>query len=437
MSDTNKDLHATVLGVRAPWFVTEVDVSAKREEVTVTIQCRTDAQQACPTCGEPCPGYDTRRRSWRHLDTCQFKTVLVADVPRVQCREHGVAQILTPWAEPGSGFTALMESLIIDWLGEAGISAVARRMRLTWDQIDGVMQRAVRRGLERRKIREVRCVGVDETSFQKRHEYVTVVTDIERGHVLHVADDRTTVSLDGFWGLLSEEQLAGIEAIAMDMCAAYVRSARAHVGDADSKICFDRFHVAKLLNDAVNTVRKQENRELAADGMYVPKRTKYIWAQNPENMPRERRIEFDLLRDCSLKAGRAWAIKDAARWLWSYAARGWATKAWKKWIGWAMRSRLEPMKKAARTVQAHLWGIVNAIVLGVTNATAESVNSRIQWIKKQACGFRNRERFRNAIYSTSADSTSTPRRGQLPTRLPEAPGFRPSSARSASRGPGP
>lgn len=156
--------------------------------------------------------------------------------------------------------------------------------------------------------------------------------------------------------------------------------------------------MAKLLNDAVNTVRKQENRELAADGMYVPKRTKYIWAQNPENMPRERRIEFDLLRDCSLKAGRAWAIKDAVRWLWSYAARGWATKAWKKWIGWAMRSRLEPMKKAARTVQAHLWGIVNAIVLGVTNATAESVNSRIQWIKKQACGFRNRERFRNALY---------------------------------------
>jgi transposase len=319
-------------------------------------------------------------------------------VPRVKCDEHGVLQIVTPWAEPGSGFTALMEALVIDWLREASLSAVARRMRLTWDEIDGVMQRAVHRGLERRRVRGVRRVGVDETSFQKRHEYVTVVTDIDRGHVLYVADDRTSDSLDGFWGLLSAKQLAAIEAIAMDMCAAYVRSAREHVPGAEGKICFDRFHVAKLLNDAVNTVRKQENRELAAEGAYVPKRTKYIWTQNPENMPRERRIQFDLLRDCSLKAGRAWAIKDAARWLWSYAKRGWATLAWKRWIGWAIRSRLEPMRKAARTVRDHLWGIINAIVLRVTNAGAESANAKIQWIKKQACGFRSRERFKKAIY---------------------------------------
>jgi transposase len=291
-----------------------------------------------------------------------------------------------------------MEALIIDWLKEASILAVSRRMRLSWDQIDGVMQRAVRRGLQRRKLEAIGRVGVDETSFQKRHEYVTVVSDLERGRVLYVADDRTHASLDGFWALLSAEQLREIEAVAMDMCAAYVRSTREHVEGADSKICFDRFHVAKLLNDAVNTVRKQENRELAAAGEYVPKGTKYVWTQNPENMSGNRRVQFELLRDCSLKAGRAWAIKDAARWLWSYVARGWAVKAWKRWIGWAVRSRLEPMKRAARSIRAHLWGIVNAIVLRVTNAGAESQNSRIQWIKKQACGFRSRERFRNAIY---------------------------------------
>jgi transposase len=156
--------------------------------------------------------------------------------------------------------------------------------------------------------------------------------------------------------------------------------------------------VAKLLNEAVNKVRKQENIELAAEGAFVPKHTLYVWAQNPENMPEDRRHIFDLLITCSMKAGRAWAIKDAARWLWSYATRGWARKAWKRWIGWAMRSRLEPMKRVARTIRDQLWGIVNAIVLGVTNAGSESQNAKIQWIKKQACGFRNRERFRNAIY---------------------------------------
>jgi transposase len=401
-------LYAAILGIKAPWQVTAVDLQLKEEEVRVMVAARPDTRWACPSCGKPCPGYDTRRRSWRHLDTCQFKTFVVADVPRVQCGEHGVVQIEVPWADPNAGFTALMESLIIDWLKEASISAVSRRMRLSWHEIDGVMQRAVRRGLARRKLEAIERIGVDETSFQKRHEYVTVVSDLRGNRVLFVADDRKSQSLDGFWALLSPEQLRAIEAVAMDMCAAYVRSTREHVEDADSKICFDRFHVAKLLNDAVNTVRKQENRALEAAGESAPKGTKYVWTQNPENMPQDRRVMFDLLRDCSLKAGRAWAIKDAARWLWSYTTRGWAAKAWKRWIAWAMRSRLEPLKHVARTIRDQLWGIVNAIVLHVTNAGAESQNAKIQWIKKQACGFRNRERFRNAIYFHLGDLDLAP-----------------------------
>lgn len=396
MNDTH--LYAAILGIQAPWQVTKVELRADIEEVTVTVALKANATAACPQCGRACPGYDTRQRSWRHLDTCQFKTIVVADVPRVKCEAHDVVQIAVPWAEPGSGFTALMERLIIDWLREANISAVARRMRLSWDQIDGVMQRAVQRGLARRELEPIKQLGVDETSYQKRHEYVTVVSDLVRGRVLYVADDRTRASLDGFWALLSPQQKGEIEAIAMDMCAAYVRSAREHIEGADAKICFDRFHVAKLLNDAVNSVRKQENRELAAAGEYVPERTKYIWAQNPENMSQDRRVQFELLRTCGYKVGRAWALKDTARHLWGYAVRGWAAKAWKRWIGWALRSRLEPMRKVARTIREHLWGIVNAIVLHVTNAGAESINAKIQWIKRQACGFRNRERFRNAIY---------------------------------------
>jgi len=258
-------------------------------------------QHDCPRCGKASPGYDTRRRSWRHLDTCQFKTIIIADVPRVNCAEHGVLQIDVTWAAPESGFTVLMESLIIDWLLEASISAVARRMHLTWDEIDGVKQRAVKRRLERRKLKPMRRVGVDETSFQKRDEYVTVVTDLDSGDVVHVADGRSHESFDVFWGILSPEQLCEVEAVAMDMSPSYVRSTRQYLPEADSKICFDRFHVAKLLNDAVNDVRKQENRELAAEGAFVPARTKYVWAPNPENMSAERRHIFDLLRKCSLK----------------------------------------------------------------------------------------------------------------------------------------
>lgn len=394
----NRDLYATILGVQSPWQVTSVELRAKDEEVIVTIAARPETAHACPICGLPCPGYDSRPRQWRHLDTCQFKTTLRADVPRVECKEHGVHQIRTPWAEAGSGFTMLMEGLVIDWLRETSILGVARLMRLSWDQIDGVMQRAVRRGLARRRLEAFERLGVDETSARKGHRYVTVVTAMESGNVLHVADDRTSESLDEFWALLTPEQLAAIEVVAMDMCAAYIKSARKHVPGAESKICFDRFHVAKILNDAVNAVRKQEIREAAERGEYVPRRTKYVFAQNPENMPQDRRAQFELLKDSSLKAARAWALKDAARRLWKYVQRGWAERMWKRWIAWASRSRLEPMKRAARTVREHLWGIINAVVLGATNAISESTNARIKRIKKLACGFRNNERLKTAIY---------------------------------------
>lgn len=394
----DKDLYATILGIRSPWHVTDVDLDPKAQQVSVNIETNADASLTCPTCGKASPRYDSRRRSWRHLDTCQFKTLLVADVPRVDCPEHGVAQVHVPWAEPGSRFTALMESLIIDWLKEASIEAVARQLRLSWDQIDGVMQRAVVRGLKRREFGPVARLCVDETSFQKRHEYVTVVTDPTTSSVIYVADGHDAAALDGFWKGLTPEQIESVEVVAMDMCQAFIRSVREHVPNADSKIAFDRFHVARAIGDGVNTVRKLEHRELSAQDYPILTGTRAVWLTNPENRTEVQDSLFHLLKDIGLKVARASSMKEVARGLWGYKTRGWAERGWKKWISWVMHSGLEPMKRVARTVRTHLWGIINAVVLKATNAASESVNAKIQWIKYTACGFRNRERFRNAIY---------------------------------------
>ena len=393
----DKQLYATILGIQAPWHVTDVVLQPAQQQVEIHVRHDDDVPLHCPQCRATGPRHDHRERRWRHLDTCQYRTILVAQVPRIECPEHKVLQVGLPWAEPGGRFTALMERLIIDWLLEANSSAVSRQMRLTWDEVDGVMQRAVKRGLARREVGEIRRIGVDETSYQKRHEYVTVVSDLEQGRVLYVADDRTHASLDGFWETLTAAEREKLEAVAMDMAPAYIRSTKEHVPGAERKICFDRFHVAKMLNDAVNTVRKQEHRELRAEGESMLAGSKYVWTQNPENMPAARRARFEELKGASLKTARAWAIKDLTRWLWGYASRSWAVKAWKRWITWALRSRLEPMRYVAKTIREQLWGIVNAIVLRVTNARAESLNAKIQWIKNQACGYRNRARFKAAI----------------------------------------
>ncbi len=164
------------------------------------------------------------------LDTMQYRTLVWAEVPRVRCAEHGVQQVGVPWADPRSRFTALFEAMVIDWLAVASFEAVARQCRLSWDQVSGIQARAVRRGLSRRAVAASPVVGVDETSFQRRHEYVTVVNDLTASEprVLYVADGRDRAAIDGYFEAVGEEGCALIEMVAMDMWQAYIGSVQEH-----------------------------------------------------------------------------------------------------------------------------------------------------------------------------------------------------------------
>jgi transposase len=393
----DRDLYAKILGIEPPWGVVDVELDVAEGQVRVHLTNELE-RPPCPLCGQACPRYDTRPRRWRHLDTCQYQTILVADVPRVECSEHGVHQVGVPWGEAGSRFTALFEALVIDWLKEASLLAVARQLGLSWQAVCGIQERAVERGLARRKARLPHHLGVDETSYQKRHEYVTVVLDREAGTVVHVADGRGRDTLDAFFDTFSWEEREQVESIAMDMWAAYIASVGSKIPKASHKIAYDKFHVAQHLNQAVDQVRRQENKALREHGDEQLKGSKYLWLSHPETLSEESSKLFEPLRGSALKTARAWAIKELAMSLWQYRTRGWARRAWLGWYDWAIRSRLEPIRRVARLVKHHLNGIVNAIVLGVTNARSEGVNAKIQWIKYTSRGFRNRERFRAAIY---------------------------------------
>jgi transposase len=382
--------------VEHPWQVTAVELRLGAGEVEVKVEHT--GSVACPECGAAAKQHDTRLRRWRHLPTCQYKTILAAEVPRVRCPEHGVKTLTVPWSEPGSGFTALFEALVIDWLGETNISAVARLLDLTWDQVDGVMQRAVRRGLARRRLAVPRRVGVDETSFQKRHEYVTVVADVDRGIVQHVADGRGKEALATYYDSFTGEELAGIQTVAMDMWGPYIAATLAALPDAPSKIAFDKFHVAMHLGSAVDRVRREESRTLREQGDETLTGTKHLWLYHPDRLPEKAAARFDLLVRKALKTSRAWMLKELAMEMWEQPDRQAARRIFDAWYAWAIRSRLAPIKRVAQMIKRHLEGVLNAIVAAVTNARLEGINTMIQGIKRSARGFRNRDRFRNAIY---------------------------------------
>jgi len=394
-----RTLYAKLLGLTPPWGVEKVELQLKEGEVHVWVALPPKELWVCPDCLERSPIHDHRERTWRHLDTFQYRTFLHARIPRLRCPTHGVKQLRVPWAEVGSQFTAFFEALAIDWLRETSLSAVAKQLHLSWDEAAGIQARAVRRGLARRLAEPIRHIGIDETSFRKRHRYVTVVSDLDCSRVLFVGEERRVESLDPFWADLTDRQLEAIEAVSMDMWDPYIRSTVDHLPGAEGKIVFDKFHIARQLTKAVDMVRKREHRELMAEGKGYLKGTKYLWLRNPENFSWSAWRRFlQNLRTRNLKTARAWAIKENFMTLFDYRYLAVAQKHFKAWYRWARRSRIEPIKQVALTIRRHWPNIQTYFRHPITNAGAESINSLIQKAKRMARGFRNPERFRIAIY---------------------------------------
>jgi transposase len=334
------------------------------------------------------------------LDSCQFRTVLVASVPRVECPEHGTVTVRVPWAEKHGRFTALFERLAIDVLRECSIKGACKWLGLSWDEADGIKQRAVARGLSRKKAEPLPRLCVDEKSFGRGQSYVTIVTRAGAGDsatVEYVGDGRGQATLDAFWQGLSPEQIAGVEAVGMDMWDPYMRSTLAHVPEAARKIVHDPFHLARYLNDALNQVRLGEHRMLAASGDLRLVGTKNLWLYGAENLPERWNERLAALRGQRLKTSRAWAIKEYFRDLWQCQSLEQATALFDSWYAWAIRCRLAPIKRVARMFMRHKQRILQYFVHRLSNATAEGINNKIQSLVKKAYGYRTRERFKTDI----------------------------------------
>jgi transposase len=397
MEDTQ--LYTMLLGIKFPWLVTKVQVVMELNRVDVWVEDVEGAKFPCAECKKESPVHDhTEMQVWRHLDTCQLQTFLHARLPRTKCPVDGVRQILSPWAEPRAPFTRLFESRLINTLKECDVTGVTRLWCTSWDATWGVMLRAVKRGLGRKKKQVPTYIGIDEKSVGKGQNYETIVCDLDRGTVEYVVDDREQKSLETYYKQFTKEELARIEGIAMDMWDPYVAATRAYVPEADEKIVFDRYHATTHVTKAVDKVRRGEHKVLAARDDFRLKGTRHLWLWNEENVPEWRREEFDKVKNADLKTGRAWAIKESLRAFWSYSYRKCAEKYFKAWYFWATHSRLAPMIEAAKTLKRHLANLLTYFKHHITNATSEGINSKIQMIKLMACGYRNREHYKAAIY---------------------------------------
>ena len=377
--------------------MTEVKIEFEGRRVEVWVEWPPEQQGECPECGKACPIYDHREeRQWRHLDTMQFQTIVHCRVARVNCLEHGIKSMAIAWAEKNSRFTALFERLSIDvLLGCQNQSKAKELLKLSWDEVHLIQEKAVKRGLGRRILGELKHIGVDEKSFLKGHQYATVLSDLDHPCVLEVARDRKEESLGELLNQIAQPQRDLITAVAMDMWEPYIHAVEQQLPQAD--IVHDKFHIAKYLGEAVDKVRKAENRHLVKQQDGTLKGTKYLWLTNPNHWTEQQQASFKDLKDKGLKVARAWSIKEMFSELWGYRYEKAAKNFFKKWHCWATHARLKPMAEVAKKLKRHLENILTYLKHRITNAVAEGLNSKIQQVKSAARGFRNFENFRIAI----------------------------------------
>ena len=271
-------------------------------------------------------------------------------------------------------------------------------LRLKWDQTWNILERAVLRGQRRKQALPMPHIGIDEKAFAKGHSYLTLLYDLNKSTVEAISNGNDTESGIACLSQLSASQLTAVEAIAMDMSASYVKAARQVIPLAEAKIVHDRFHVMQLATKAVDTVRRAEHRELTQANDNRLAKTKYIWLTSQENLTDKQKALMDQVFTLKLETGKAWAYKEMLRELWEQINAASATEYFKDWYSRVIHTKLEPLKKLARTIKERLANVVSFCTHGITNAVAEGLNSKIMSIKCRVGGFRNSENFKKAIF---------------------------------------
>lgn len=384
-----------LLGVKPPWYIKEISVQPKNKVVDVYLDFEKGSKFPCPHCGQVSPVYDSSYKRVRYLDLFDYRCYLNIKSPRLNCSRDGVKSAsVDPWTRKGSHYSIKFESLIMQLCKEMSMFAVSQHLgepdTNLWRVFKALVERMV---LDTLDLKDVRRVCVDETAVRRGHKYVTIFTDYDTGQVIYVAQGRKKEVFDEFFGWLWD--MGGlpqhIELFSMDMSRSYIAGQQAYF--ASSEIVFDRFHIKKGLNEAVDKVRKQEVKENES-----LKKTKYIWLKNEQNLSSAQKLQLqNFLADSSIDTAKAYGLKAEFDQLWLVQPN--AVKATlDAWVNRARALELKPIDTFVNTVLRNSFGIINSIVTGVTNAVSEGINSVVQLARTRARGFRNIENFSYMIY---------------------------------------
>jgi transposase len=389
------DLFRVALGLAEPWHVVKIEFSAEGNQLDLWLDFARGGTFACPVCGRSgCGVYDTAERKWRHLNFFQHKTLLHARQPRIECPDHGVKSVEVPWARRGVGFTVLMEAFILALVQNGMTPNQVGRMIGEHDtRVWRVLQHYVDQARDEADFSQVTAIGVDETSRKRGHNYISVFMDLDESRVLFVTEGRDAATVEAFREDLEAHggRAERIAEACLDMSPAYISGLESQF--PTTELTFDQFHLMKIVNEAVDEVRRGERLDHPElNG------TRYVWLKNQRNHTAKQSELFAALRNGSLKTARACHIKTVFQDIFGCENAEEAEPMLKAWYFWATHSRLEPIIAAAKTIKRHWAGVLRWFTSRITNGLLEGINSLIQAAKARARGFRSVDYLITMVY---------------------------------------
>jgi transposase len=367
----------------------------------------------CSGCGKRRPRFDRRERRWRHLDVCGMAVELEYAIWRVDCPRCGVLTEIVPWAATDSGFTEVFEDAVAALAQCTDKTTVTRMMRVAWATVGRIIERVVARLAPRDRLDGLRRIGIDELSYRRHHEYLTIVTDQDTGRVVWAAPGKDKEAALRFFADLGPERTAALEAITMDLAGAY-RMAAAEAAP-HARIIFDRFHVQRLAHEALDTVRRQAWRAADREDKVAIKGTRFALQKNPWNLTQPENEKLAEVQRTNKPLYRAYLLKETLAEILDRKQVNVARTKLDEWLAWAARSRLRPFQKLGRTIKTYAEGILAYVATGLSNGRAEGLNGKVRTITRRAYGFHGPYSLVALIFLCCSGIVVT-----VPHRLPDA-----------------
>jgi len=375
---------------------------ATKTAIEIPIAPRSNGRAICSGCGQPAPGYDRlAERRFEFVPLWQIAVFLVYAMRRVQCPRCGVKVEQVPWCDGKNQLTTTYRWFLAGWARRLSWKGVAVAFGTTWQNVFCSVKHAVSWGLAHRDLEGVESIGVDEVQWQKGHKYLTLVYQIDAGskRLLWIGQDRTVKTFLRFFRMLGEERSGQLKFVCSDMWRAYLTVIAKKAGQALHVL--DRFHIMQKMNKAIDEVRASETRQMKAAG-YEPvlKHSRWCLLKRPENLTEQQTVKLSELLQYNLKSVRAHLLREDFQRFWEYVSPGWAEKFLDQWCTRTMRSKLEPMKRVARTLRNHRELILNWFRAkgALSSGVVEGFNNKVKLTTRKSYGFRTCEAVETALY---------------------------------------